>query len=628
MNHGIPRPIPAVQALARSPASGESRGRSPQGRQPAAPRSGRRSSRLSLLVLASLLLGAAALAPSIGGSTLPPRRYVLHLDRELGDVLPLDVNGDGLMDLVVLEVDASRRDAPLHARVFLQSPDGFTPVGAGDILPEGVMLAGAGKFMQGPGLALLTDKGVAIWIWHGDRFAPQAMLPVEGLFPYPGGGLNTGLSWVADLNGDGLSELMVPRPDGLTLLRQNAQGDWVSAGLLRARARGQLFNMFRGKVAGYDLPAVSLVDPLPAPGQAPWRSVAVFNDGVLAVFRPDGEIVAGDRAPVLQQDLQPPVAFDPKVPYDPPLQLVAARDLDGDGLLDLVFMKAQSGESDFNARTRVLVYFGRPAASAGGFAFNSEPDQVYEEKGFTLPFVMDLNGDGRPDLVLVHVETGPWTVIKAFISRSVTADVGYYLMSNRRRYPVKPDATGKFSVNFSLGRAGHQPIVLFGDWNGDGFQDLLLSADKNRLGIHWGGAKGFWAEQPDATIQGPLPLRAERVRVGDLNGDGSDDLIFLYDRDDVRQMPETFRTVTVLLSPYESARSPAKAPAAGRRAAAQVPRASARPVSVVARASARRYLLVPRASARRYLLVPRASARNVPGAASPRQRVASAGQGR
>jgi len=73
--------------------------------------------------------------PRAGGSALPPRRYVLNLDRELGDVLPLDVNGDGLADLVVLEADSSRRDAPLHARVFLQSPEGFNPAGAGDVLP-------------------------------------------------------------------------------------------------------------------------------------------------------------------------------------------------------------------------------------------------------------------------------------------------------------------------------------------------------------------------------------------------------------------------------------------------------------------------------------------------------------
>jgi hypothetical protein len=505
------------------------------------------------LALAALLAGAGILSPA-RAADLPPQRHVLRLEQELGDVLPLDVNGDGLLDLVVLEVDYGRRDGATRARVFLQSAEGFAPAGAGDVLPDGVMLAGAGTFAQGPGLALLTAQGVAVWIWRGDHFAPQSVLPVDGLFPRPGGGLQTGIAWVADLNGDGLSELLVPRPDGVTLLRQNDRGEWVSAGILRTRARGELLTMFRRKFAGYDLPVVQVVERAPGTAARAWQTVAVFNDGIFYVFQPDGETVAGDRAPVLQQDMQPPAPFDPKLPYDPPLQLIAVRDLNGDGLPDLVFLKVKPGESEFNARTRILVFFAHPAPPPAGFAFGAEPDQVFDSQGFTLPFIVDLNADGRPDLVLVNVAVGLWTAVKAFIARSVTADVGYYLMSDARQYPRKPDATGTFSVKFSLGRASHQPLALFGDLNGDGLPDLLLSVDKERLGIHWGRPKGFWADDPDETLRGQLPIRSERVRTADLNGDGRDDLILLYGRDDIRQMPETFHTVTVLLSQYGAPR--------------------------------------------------------------------------
>jgi hypothetical protein len=210
----------------------------------------------------------------------------------------------------------------------------------------------------------------------------------------------------------------------------------------------------------------------------------------------------------------------------------------------------KSGDSDFNAHTRVLVHYGRAASTPGGFAFGTEPDQVYDSEGFTLPFLLDLNGDRRADLVLVNVDVSFWTAIKALIARSVTAEAGFYLMSDKRQYPRQPDATGKFSVKFSLGRSGHQPLVLFGDFNGDGIQDLLLSVDKDHMGLHWGRAKTFWPDTPDEVVQDLLPVRSERVRIADLNGDGSDDLIFLYGRDDVRQMPETFHTVTVLLSRF------------------------------------------------------------------------------
>ncbi len=569
---------------------------------------------LAALRSAALWLAAAVAGAAVGGAgsalargdELPPARHVLRLEQELGDLLPLDVNGDGLLDLVALEVDHSRRDGPARARVFVQTPTGFTaPVGPGDLLPEGITLAGAGQFVQGPGLALLTADRVHVWIWHGDHFAPEGSVPVEGLFPQPGGGLHTGIVWVADLNGDGLSELAVPRPDGLTLLRQDAQGRWLSGGFLRTRARGQLLTMFRRKVAGYDLPAMFLLDAAPA-GSHRWREIVAFSDGVLYLFQPGASAgeglgtggpgtsgpgtsgpgtsslgtggpgtsslgtggsgtrgTAGEHPPALQQDLQPPQPFDPSVPYDPPLQLIAAEDLNGDGLVDLVFSKTKSGDSDFNARTRTLIHYGRPAPPPAGVRFAPEPDQVYDSEGFSLPFLVDLNRDRRPDLVLVNVEVNFWTAIKALIARSVTAEAGFYLMSDQRLYPRQPDATGRFSVKFSLGRATHQPIALFGDFNGDGLPDLLLSLDKERLGVHWGRAKDFWADRPDEIIQDLLPIRPERVRVVDLNGDGRDDLIFLYGRDDVRQMPTTFRTVTVLLSRYGASNAAQEAKPAG-----------------------------------------------------------------
>ena len=40
------------------------------------------------------------------------------------------------------------------------------------------------------------------------------------------------------------------------------------------------------------------------------------------------------------------------------------------------------------------------------------------------------------------------------------------------------------------------------------------------------------------------------MRVTDIDGDGRDDLIFSYNRDDIRQMPKVNRKFTVLLSRF------------------------------------------------------------------------------
>jgi hypothetical protein len=80
--------------------------------------------------------------------------------------------------------------------------------------------------------------------------------------------------------------------------------------------------------------------------------------------------------------------------------------------------------------------------------------------------------------------------------------------------------------------------------------DLLLSAGREELGIHWGHKDGFWSSRPDEVIKDNFPIVPGRVRVLDLDGDGRDDLLITYIRDDIRQMPEVNHTFTVLLSRY------------------------------------------------------------------------------
>lgn len=282
--------------------------------------------------------------------------------------------------------------------------------------------------------------------------------------------------------------------------------------------------------------------------------MVAYVDGLVQVFYLDDKPGAKARGPDQQFDLQPARPFDPKKPRDPALKLVAAEDLNGDGLLDIVGTKQAATDSAMNTNTRVLVYYGRSDPQKGGFTLSSKPDQVFVSEGFTHPILVDINGDGSTDLALVNVEIGFWTFIKNLITRTVNAETAFYFMRAKGRYPRQPSEVVDYSVNFSLGRFSHQPLTAFGDFNRDGRPDLLLSTDKDGLGIHWGLAGGVWDDDYDYLIKDFLPIRGKRVRVGDIDGDGRDDLIFVYNRDDIRQMPEVNRKFTVLLSRFASPR--------------------------------------------------------------------------
>jgi len=255
---------------------------------------------------------------------------------------------------------------------------------------------------------------------------------------------------------------------------------------------------------------------------------------------------------LLAQDLAPPKPFDPKEPYDPPLRLVRAGDLNGDGTLDLVLVRNAPTDSDFNAKSTTLVYFGRSGGRTPA-AYPEQPDQVFPAEGFAQPILLDLNRNGLTDLLQVNVEITFWNAMRAVVTRTVKGEAAFYRMGAGGRYPAQPDEIESYTVNFSLSRFGHQPIATWGDLNGDGLPDLLLSASKDELGIHWGRPGRFWDSASDLTVKDFIPIRQARLHVADLNGDGKDDLVFTYSRDDNRQMPETLHALTVLISRHEPA---------------------------------------------------------------------------
>jgi FG-GAP-like repeat len=522
------------------------------------PRRRRAGSALAALLALGLLLGAAGRDSARGQDTQRLLRDVVRVETELETVLPFDLNGDGRADLVVVEADRGHsREVRYTVHVLRQGERGFEPLpGATQELPLHVSLLDVATFRGGPALALLTPGEVALWPWRGGRFAPEAAIrtPVQSLFPVPNGGLKTGLRWTADLEGDGLTELLIPRFDGLDVLAQAQDGSLQLRAQLRVRANARMLDWFKRELVAYDLPSLAVMQ---VDGQG-WQDVMLFQNGELSVFLLDDTLDGGEVAPTYVRDLQPPKPFDPKVPRDPPMRLMAAQDLNADGHFDLLFSKNAASDSQFNTRTSVLVFYGRAGANGAPIDFAQEPDQVYFTEGFSLPLVLDINNDGRKDLVLVNVEIGFWNVIKALISRSVNAQAAFYRMPADGHYPRDPQQLETYEVTFSLGRYSHQPIADFGDLNGDGLPDLLLSVDKERLGIHWGRKDGVWASAPDVTIKDFIPINGKRMLVRDLDGDGRDDLIFAYGRDDIRAMPEVNHSFTVLRSRYGAPRAALK----------------------------------------------------------------------
>ncbi len=189
---------------------------------------------------------------------------------------------------------------------------------------------------------------------------------------------------------------------------------------------------------------------------------------------------------------------------DDDTQDVALADLDGDGDLDLLLANEAPP-------SRLLLNDGR-----GRFADRPERLELRVPLETRQAHVFDATGDGRPDVLLLN------------------------LTSNAGRWDKDPQA--RLLVNDGRGvfrdeTAGRLPPNTFSVWEGavldfdrDGDRDVVVGAIRvpgfvpQRLRAYANDGRGRFADVTEAVIPAESVGRGWGMAVGDLDGDGRDDL--------------------------------------------------------------------------------------------------------
>lgn len=206
---------------------------------------------------------------------------------------------------------------------------------------------------------------------------------------------------------------------------------------------------------------------------------------------------------------------------------VMAGDLNGDGVADAVVSMVGAGEAG-------IFFEGKLRASS-----NLSPDAdvlIQEEQGHQLSLIgmADINGDGMQDLIFADFLPEP---------QSFTATGPIIVVFGRREWkskislPRDADLTISIPVPYSASprwaaKSGHA------DLNGDGIDDLIFTlADYSPPGRASAGAVFvFWGRKTwpthldisaaDVTVWGSQKGEGlSEVSVGDINGDGRNDLV-------------------------------------------------------------------------------------------------------
>jgi len=206
-----------------------------------------------------------------------------------------------------------------------------------------------------------------------------------------------------------------------------------------------------------------------------------------------------------------------------------SRDMNADGLLDLLLSLTVG--SVMKASSDSYIFLNRGV----GWDLDN-PDAAFEsESTLSADQLVDLDGDGRPELVRTGISIGIFELVEIFVQRALDVRVAVHSIpqsaSAVARSGPEPEPKPDFRLDIGLPLdletsrlAGFLPTVDF-DVNGDGNRDHLSGSDGSRLEIRLGdGERGFRdAIDQDVVTEG-------QIRAGDLDGDGLTDFVLFNGR--------------------------------------------------------------------------------------------------
>ena len=435
--------------------------------------------------------------------------------------LHADLDGDGAADLVMANAVYFQRNQrfPLTARVML---------------PEAV--ENASLDVWGATLYLKDAAAIRMITWANGAWETVLHAPLPETGSTGASESSRGLRRAApelfrflyDLDDDGIPEVVEPTTEGLRVLRLDG-GTCRLAGLLRV--------LPPLRIAG--APAPTLWPEARRRIRMPVRyatcTLYVDKNAVVVLERVQGT-KRDTHYRKLTYDIHShpegdfSVDASPRVENLPPVPATSAPcRLNGDTIIDYAGVVFEDAGV---LPVRVPAYTVSVSLDGGKSFVHRRGQAPYPQP----PFI-DFDGDGDLDLVTEETDLykdGLWQWVTRMTTRARLRHVVRIYPQVQGHFTNTPAAEAIVEVTLpapprfdqelydayqGIGALGL--ITLTGDYNGDGYKDLLVQDRAGCLAVFLAAGFGF-ADQPDVRIEAP-GLRG--FSAADVNGDGRDDIV-------------------------------------------------------------------------------------------------------
>lgn len=438
-----------------------------------------------------------------------------------------DLNDDGLLDILAISTTGHPPHTKRWLSVFWQhgehrfDPD---PDQTWEADPRAAVID-VGEVSPDPGreIVFLAGDGIDFYGQKNGTFVDEGrrLIGTKTMFALAEDDDLPAWDFARDICPDAGDEILIPGFGEVELWSRGGNGDYQ----LR-----QTFQLKMNTRVYADRPRVNSSYSLRADYRVPKIGCEDFNrDG-----RTDIVVCWEDNLDVFLQKADGTLPTDPNREFRMELRtedelegdeaelLLSVHDLNGDGYMDVVANKTKGGLA--NATTQTSFYMGQAEGT-----LSEAPDHfMTAEDAVSEPYLVDLNGDGRLDLIQPQVKMGIKSVISMLLMKKFDINFLVYLNRGEGLFSEEPDYSTKvgFKIDFSRRGGSASPLIEFeGDYNGDGRKDLAVGTSEEELSVFFGDKHKVFPKKPQVVEKVKTSFH---VVAKDFDGDGKTELLLYY----------------------------------------------------------------------------------------------------